>query len=103
MEDTPASQDARRAILLDRDGVINVKLPQDRYVCSPAEFELVRGAIEALALLRELGFLLVVVTNQRGIALGCHNEDDLHKVHEYMSEELLKNGIMLDGDILLPS
>ena len=102
MEDTPASQDARRAILLDRDGVINVKLPQDRYVCSPAEFEFVRGAIEALALLRELGFLLVVVTNQRGIALGCHNEDDLHKVHEYMGEELLKNGIILDAIYYCP-
>ncbi len=97
MKQSPSPLAARRAILLDRDGVINVKLPQDRYVCNPAEFEFVPGAIEALALLRELGFLLVVVTNQRGIALGCHNEDDLCKVHEYMTQELLKNGIMLDA------
>ncbi len=102
MEPISAPRVARKAILLDRDGVINVKLPQDRYVCSPAEFEFVPGAIEALALLRDLGFLLVVVTNQRGIALGCHDEDDLHKVHEYMGQELLKNGVMLDAIYYCP-
>jgi D-glycero-D-manno-heptose 1,7-bisphosphate phosphatase len=102
MEQIPASRVARKAILLDRDGVINVKLPQDRYVCSPAEFEFVPGAIEALRILRDLGFLLVVVTNQRGIALGCHNEDDLQEVHEYMGQELLKNGVTLDAIYYCP-
>jgi D-glycero-D-manno-heptose 1,7-bisphosphate phosphatase len=102
MQQHSGSNPARRAILLDRDGVINVKLPQDRYVCSPGEFEFVPGAIEALLLLRDLGFLLVVITNQRGIALGCHNEDDLSKVHEYMGEVLLNNGVALDAIYYCP-
>jgi D-glycero-D-manno-heptose 1,7-bisphosphate phosphatase len=102
MQQRSGSNPARKAILLDRDGVINVKLPQDRYVCSPAEFEFVPGAIEALSLLRRLGFLLVVITNQRGIALRRHNEDDLNKVHKYMREELLKNGVTLDAIYYCP-
>ena len=102
MEPIFAPSIARKAILLDRDGVINVKLPQDRYVCSPAEFEFVPGAIEALGILRDLGFLLVVVTNQRGIALGRHNEDDLHEVHEYMGQELVKGGASLDAIYYCP-
>lgn len=102
MEPISAPRVARKAILLDRDGVINLKLPQDQYVCSPMEFKFVPGAIEALALLRDLGFLLVVITNQRGVALGCHNEDDLHKVHEYMGQELLKNGVALDAIYYCP-
>ncbi len=92
----------RKAILLDRDGVINVKLPQDRYVRSPSEFDFVSGSIQALWILRKLGFLLVIITNQRGIALGRHNEEDLEKVHRHMSEELLKNGIELDGIYYCP-
>ncbi len=102
MQKRSGSIPARRAILLDRDGVINVKLPQDRYVCNPEEFDFAPGAIEALLLLRSLGFLLIVITNQRGIALGCHNEDDLDKVHEYMRGELLKNGVVLDAIYYCP-
>ena len=102
MQRRSGSTPPRRAILLDRDGVINVKLPQDSYVCTPEEFEFSPGAIEALLLLRSLGFLLIVITNQRGIALGCHNEDDLNKVHEYMRRELLKNGVMLDAIYYCP-
>lgn len=102
MQQHSGSRPARKAILLDRDGVINVKLPQDRYVCSPREFEFVPGAIEALLLLRDMGFLLVVITNQRGIALGRHDEDDLNKVHEYMGEVLLKKGVVLDAIYYCP-
>ena len=102
MQQHSGSNPAHKAILLDRDGVINVKLPQDRYVCTPEEFEFVPGAIEALLLLRDLGFLLVVITNQRGIALGCHNKDDLNRVHEHMGEVLLKNGVALDAIYYCP-
>ena len=96
------SRVGRKAIFLDRDGVINVKLPCDRYVCSPAEFQFVHGAIEALSILKDSGFLLVIVTNQRGIALGRHGEDDLEKVHAYMCEELLKDGVELDAIYYCP-
>jgi D-glycero-D-manno-heptose 1,7-bisphosphate phosphatase len=87
----------RKAIFLDRDGVINRKLPENAYVRGPAEFEFLPGSIEALSVLRALGFLLIVTTNQRGIGRGLMTETDLHAVHEHMISELLKNHIHLDG------
>jgi D-glycero-D-manno-heptose 1,7-bisphosphate phosphatase len=85
----------RKAILLDRDGVINVKLPENCYVTDPSEFTFMPGAIEALSILQELGYLLVVVTNQRGIARGMQTDDCVHRVHEHMRNELGKFGVRL--------
>jgi D-glycero-D-manno-heptose 1,7-bisphosphate phosphatase len=82
---------------LDRDGVINHKLPEDSYVSKVSQFRFLSGAIKALSLLREMGFLLVVVTNQRGIARGLMTEEDLAQVHSHMERELRKSGIILDS------
>lgn len=84
------------AIFLDRDGVINVKLPEGRYVKTPGELVMLPGAVSALRLLKQLGYLLVIVTNQRGIALGYMNEEDLYRVHESLLEHLNKGGVTLD-------
>ncbi len=54
------------------------------------------GAIEGLAILKRLGFLLIVVTNQRGIAKRIMTERQLREVHEFMKDELGRNGIDLD-------
>jgi D-glycero-D-manno-heptose 1,7-bisphosphate phosphatase len=59
-----------RTAFLDRDGTINVKAPEGEYVTSPAEFRYLPGAEEAIRLLASAGWRVVVVTNQRGIALG---------------------------------
>jgi D-glycero-D-manno-heptose 1,7-bisphosphate phosphatase len=87
----------RRAVFLDRDGVINRKLPGDRYVTAPSEFQLLPGVAEALAIMRELGFLLVVTTNQRGVGRGFMTPEDLDRVHLHMEKELAKHGIRFDG------
>ncbi|MEJ2716479.1 MAG: HAD family hydrolase [Deltaproteobacteria bacterium] len=87
----------RRAIFLDRDGVINRKLPPNHYVGDVGDFHFLPGAIDALAMLRELGFALIVVTNQRGIARGLMTEEDLHQVHDMMQAEILKKNVVLDG------
>lgn len=97
MSKSAASQAGRKAIFLDRDGVINRKLPEDKYVRNPAEFEFLPGVMEALALMKDLGFLLVVTTNQRGIGRGLMSESDLQAVHGHMISELKKNCIELDG------
>ncbi len=85
------------AIFLDRDGVLNVKLPEGRYVKTPEELEIIPGAISALRLLKELGYLLVLVTNQRGIALGYMDEEDLERVHQCLRDHLDRGGVALDG------
>ncbi len=86
-----------KAVFLDRDGVINRKLPENNYVKSYQEFELLPGVRTAMSIFSRLGYLLVVVTNQRGIARGLMDEDSLNCVHDYMKRQLLEHGIVLDG------
>ncbi|AVB77138.1 D-glycero-alpha-D-manno-heptose-1,7-bisphosphate 7-phosphatase [Methanococcus maripaludis] len=76
-----------KTVFLDRDGVINKKLEND-YVKSISEFEILEGVKIALQKLKELGYLLVVITNQQGIGKGIMSEKDLLKVHEHMLKEL---------------
>lgn len=87
----------RAAIFLDRDGVINVRRPEVPYVREVAQFDFLPGALDALAMLSELGFALVVVTNQRGIAREIMTEGDLAAVHGHMRDEALKRGVCFDG------
>ena len=82
-----------RAIFLDRDGVINRKLPEYGYVRDVSEFEFLPGVFEALT---TLGFMLVLVTNQRGIARGLMSTDDLARVHGFMQSELQRNSVPID-------
>ena len=87
----------KKAIFLDRDGVINRKLPEDRYVQNSGEFELLPGVPLALKILKGLGYLVVIVTNQRGIARGFMTEDDLSDVHDFMWSLFRTDGMELDG------
>ena len=73
---------------LDRDGTINRKAPEGDYVKGPDELELLPGAAAAVRALNDAGLLAVVVTNQRGIALGRMGEDDLAAVHERLAADL---------------
>ncbi len=91
-----------RAVFLDRDGVLNVKLPENRYVRSWEEFTFRDGVVEALRMLRAGGYLLIVVTNQRGIGRGLMSEEDLAGVHRRMSSELAKEGVILDAVLHCP-
>ena len=75
-------------VFLDRDGTINRKPPEGEYVTSPEGFVFVPGAVEALRLLSGAGARIVVVTNQRGIALGRMTEDDLAAIHRRMLLDL---------------
>ncbi|MFC1836247.1 D-glycero-alpha-D-manno-heptose-1,7-bisphosphate 7-phosphatase [Thermodesulfobacteriota bacterium] len=93
MQQSQNPKSRRKAIFLDRDGVINHKLPSDCYVSEASQFRLLPGVLEALAVLDELGFTLVVVTNQRGIARGLMTQDDLDRVHDHMLEQFRSRGI----------
>jgi D-glycero-D-manno-heptose 1,7-bisphosphate phosphatase len=84
----------RRAVFLDRDGTLIV---EKDYLADPDDVELVEGAVEALRRLRKAGFLLVVVTNQSGIARGLYTEADYHAVAERVDQELARRGVELDA------
>jgi D-glycero-D-manno-heptose 1,7-bisphosphate phosphatase len=69
------------AVLLDRDGTINVKAPAGEYITRPEQLELLPGTGEAIRALNAAAVPVIVVTNQRGIALGRMSEFDLAAVH----------------------
>ena len=76
----------RPTAFLDRDGTINVKAAEGEYVRSWDEFAFLPGAEEAIRLLAAAGWRVVVVTNQRGVALGRMTMDDVEDIHRRMRE-----------------
>jgi D-glycero-D-manno-heptose 1,7-bisphosphate phosphatase len=76
-----------KVIFLDRDGVINKKLEND-YVKSISEFKILDGVKETLQNLKNLGYLLIIITNQQGVGKRLMSKGDLEKIHEYMLKEL---------------
>lgn len=87
---------------LDRDGVLNRKTPEGHYVTSWAEFEFLPGAVAGLRALRAAGVRLVVVTNQRGVALGRMSEEALEDIHRRMEGELARAGVELEAVLACP-
>ena len=82
-----------KAVFLDRDGTINV---DKGFVYRIEDFEFMSGAIEAIRLLNENNFKVVVVSNQSGIARGYYTEEDLQRLHRFINEELAKYGAQID-------
>lgn len=89
----------KKAIFLDRDGVINKEVG---YLSNPDDFELIDGTIEALKLLRKKGYLLIVITNQAGIARGYYTEDTLKRIHNKMNVILKEKDVFLDDIYFCP-
>jgi D-glycero-D-manno-heptose 1,7-bisphosphate phosphatase len=74
-----------RTVFLDRDGTLNT---ERGFVTRVEDFSLLPGAIEAVQLLHDAGFALVVVTNQSGIARGLYRETTLARIHAHAHELL---------------
>ena len=89
----------KAAVFLDRDGVINV---EKDYVYTIDEFEFIEDSIEALKIIQDKGYALVVVTNQSGIARGYYTEEDFLKLTEWMDWCLIDRGVTLDGIYYCP-
>ena len=86
------------AAFLDRDGTINVKAAEGEYVEAPARLSLLPGAAAAIRRLNDAGLKVIVITNQRGIALGRMSEDDLAQVHQRLEQLLAEEaGACVDG------
>jgi D-glycero-D-manno-heptose 1,7-bisphosphate phosphatase len=88
---------SNKCIFLDRDGVLN----EDRttYVYRPADFIIPDGVVEALRRFKAAGYMLIVVTNQAGIAKGIYSRQDVMMCHHYLQEQC---GYLLDDIYLSP-
>lgn len=81
-----------KAIFLDRDGVINV---ERGYTHRLEDFVILPGLVESLQQLMHKGYLLIVVTNQSGIAKELYKREDVEMLHAFLKQEMEKNGIVL--------
>lgn len=82
-----------KALFLDRDGVINV---DKQYVHKKEDFQFIEGVFETCRAFVDLGYLLIVVTNQSGIARGYYSEQDFHQLTDWMTKEFLKENIKIN-------
>jgi D-glycero-D-manno-heptose 1,7-bisphosphate phosphatase len=83
-----------KAVFLDRDGVINRK-GKNYYVFDESDFEFNEGLTEALRYFMAKGYLLIVITNQGGIAKGRYTVEQLEKLHERMISDLKKEEVLI--------
>lgn len=84
----------KQAVFLDRDGTINV---EKDYLYRPDEFEFIPGAAEAIRRLNRAGFLVVVVTNQSGVARGYYTEQEVLHLHQHIEQLLSRADARVDA------
>jgi D-glycero-D-manno-heptose 1,7-bisphosphate phosphatase len=87
------------AVFIDRDGTLNV---EKDYVYKIEDFEFIDGAKEAVRILNENFFKVVVISNQSGIARGYYTPNDVHLLHDYIQRELRKEKAHIDAFFYCP-
>ena len=80
------------AVFFDRDGVLNEDVG---YLHRARDFRWIDGARDALRLVQDHGLLAIVVTNQSGVARGYYSEADVDALHQWMREDLARDGIAI--------
>jgi D-glycero-D-manno-heptose 1,7-bisphosphate phosphatase len=75
-----------KCVFLDRDGVLNVE--RGNYTHTLQDFKIIEGVKEALWILKEKGYLLIIITNQAGISKGLYTEEALKICHDYLQKEV---------------
>lgn len=88
-----------KAIFLDRDGTINV---EKNYLYRIDDFEFLPGVVDALKQLQRAGFMLIIITNQSGIARGYYTEKDFQKLNEWMVTQLKMQDVIIDQVYFCP-
>jgi D-glycero-D-manno-heptose 1,7-bisphosphate phosphatase len=89
----------RAAVFLDRDGTINV---EKNYLYRVEDWEWLPGAVEAISALNRAGFLVVVVTNQAGVARAKYTEQDVEALHRFVDAEISHLGGRIDAYYYCP-
>lgn len=89
-----------KAVFMDRDGTINDN--REGYIHKISDFEFLPGVIEGLKKLSKSSYKIIVVSNQSGIGRGMYNEEDFHKLNDWMLSYLRKQGIRIDTVYFCP-
>lgn len=95
----PSRTHLRRAIFLDRDGTIN---RDTGYVYKIEDLEIFPWAAEAIRKLNQAGYLVIVVTNQSGVARDMYDLADVDKLHKELDRRLAENGATIDRYYICP-
>lgn len=91
-----------KTVFLDRDGVLNKKMPERQYVASWEDFQMLPGVPESIARLNRAGLRIIVVSNQRGIALGLYTAADVDAIHSAFQRLLNSRGARIDAFFICP-
>lgn len=92
----------RKAVFLDRDGVLIRKAPENQYITAWEQVEFLPGVGEALRELKQHGFLLVIVTNQSAVSRNELPVDVLEMIHKRMVRHLAREGATIDAIYYCP-
>jgi len=88
-----------KAILLDRDGTINIDYG---YVHETSKLKFIDGALDGLKILSDLGYLLIIISNQSGIGRGYFTYEEYNTFNNYMLDKLEKSGIHISKVYICP-
>jgi D-glycero-D-manno-heptose 1,7-bisphosphate phosphatase len=86
----------KKAVFIDRDGVLNERMPRAEYVTSWERWKWLPGALEGLRMLKEAGYLSLMITNQPGVVRGAMTAVELDAIHSAMSAEAAAAGGRID-------
>jgi len=87
------------AVFLDRDGTV---IEDAGYLSDPAGVKLLPGSVEGLSMLSQAGYMLVVVSNQSGVARGLFDEAAVQRVNTALQQQLAEHGVKLAGMYYCP-
>jgi D-glycero-D-manno-heptose 1,7-bisphosphate phosphatase len=91
-----------QTVFLDRDGVLNEKMPEGEYVRSVRDLRVLPGVPEAIARLNRAGMRTIVVSNQRGVALGLYTAAEVDAIHAELQRALAARGGRVDAFFYCP-
>lgn len=97
--DVVSQRAIKKAAFFDRDGIINVN---HGYVHKIEQFEFMDGIVDVMLHVQSLGFEIVIVTNQSGIARGMYTEDDFTLLNQWMCAQLIEQGVVITQTYFCP-